>query len=71
MVYDDDGGSTDEYMYTQVGEVYEACEGKYRFAGGPETIRLESKSGYWIEITPKTLNEYFEQEGSGDEGTEV
>lgn len=59
--YDDDGGSTEEFINIEAGEVFEASEDKYRIAGGPETIHLENGRS-WLEILPETLDMFFEPE---------
>lgn len=62
-ILDDDGRLTEEYMEVDEGTLWERSEDPYRFAGGPDTVRLEGRKemkGSWMEITEEHLNEFFE-----------
>lgn len=60
---DDDGGFTEEYMEIDEGTLWERSEDPYRFAGGPDSVRLVGRKEMqdkWMEITEEHLQEYFE-----------
>lgn len=59
--YDDDGFSTGRCMNIKKGTKFCLSDDKYRIIGGSDTVRLDSEGGIWLEISPDTLNKYFEE----------
>ena len=62
---DDDGSYTGKYASIEVGERFQSSDDKFRIAGGPNTVRLDSDGGTWLEITLDTLKEHFEEVEEG------
>lgn len=59
--YDNDGFVVEnKYVEIGKGEVFQDDELKFRCVGGEDSIRLENDT-QWIEITPETLKEHFEE----------
>lgn len=59
-VYGDDGFPLEkEDFVVPEGSVWEVDETKYRFAGGPDSIRLTDEDGRWIEIYEDKLKNHF------------
>ena len=58
-MYDDDGFSTDRYIDVEVGEEYETDDSDFRLVGSKDSIRLESKNGNWLELTPDYVSRFF------------
>ena len=58
-MFDDDGFTMDRYMDIEAGEVYSTDDSGFHMVGGNDTIRLESISGKWIELSPETVSRYF------------
>lgn len=59
--YDDDGVATEDNIDVEKGQRFQVSASKYRFVGGPDTVRLESNDGTWVEILSDTLEKHFEE----------
>ena len=59
--YDDDGFFCEnEYIYINVGEVFQRSEEPFRVVGDKDSIRLDSDTK-WLEINEEKLNKHFRE----------
>ena len=60
-MFDGNGFSVEEILDIQKGEKFQSSDDRFRCVGGPDTVRLDSDDGTWVEISRETLNEHFEE----------